>query len=242
MASQFLRIQWCAFFPLLLFLPVSCTLNLELKKPEGEKEFLQETYRLEKIAREDPVESARAKSHLQLAFLYLNSRNPQLDYSRALQEMESYLSMSQGKAQNDSFQNWLAVLKEMDRGRKDMKAIEERNQFLEDQNEKLRFSLEEVDRLRKDMKAIEERNQFLEDQNEKLRFSLEEVDRLRKDMRGIREKNQALRSQIGKLRTSLEKVHEANKNLRDEVGGLQGVIQELKDLDYQMEEKRELIK
>ena len=211
MASQFLRIQWCAFFPLLLFLPVSCTLNLELKKPEGEKEFLQETYRLEKIAREDPVESARAKSHLQLAFLYLNSRNPQLDYSRALQEMESYLSMSQGKAQNDSFQNWLAVLKEMDRGRKDMK-------------------------------AIEERNQFLEDQNEKLRFSLEEVDRLRKDMRGIREKNQALRSQIGKLRTSLEKVHEANKNLRDEVGGLQGVIQELKDLDYQMEEKRELIK
>jgi hypothetical protein len=44
------------------------------------------------------------------------------------------------------------------------------------------------------------------------------------------------------LRTSLEKVHEANKNLRDEVGGLQGVIQELKDLDYQMEEKRELIK
>jgi prefoldin subunit 5 len=211
MASQFLRIQWCAFFPLFLFLPVSCTLNLELKKPEGEKEFLQETYRLEKIAREDPVESARAKSHLQLAFLYLNSRNPQLDYSRALQEMESYLSMSQGKAQNDSFQNWLAVLKEMDRGRKDMK-------------------------------AIEERNQFLEDQNEKLRFSLEEVDRLRKDMRGIREKNQALRSQIGKLRTSLEKVHEANKNLRDEVGGLQGVIQELKDLDYQMEEKRELIK
>jgi prefoldin subunit 5 len=211
MASQFLRIQWCAFFPLFLFLPVSCTLNLELKKPEGEKEFLQETYRLEKIAREDPVESARAKSHLQLAFLYLNSRNPQLDYSRALQEMESYLSMSQGKAQNDSFQNWLAVLKEMDRGRKDMK-------------------------------AIEERNQFLEDQNEKLRFSLEEVDRLRKDMRGIRERNQALRSQIGKLRTSLEKVHEANKYLRDEVGGLQGVIQELKDLDYQMEEKRELIK
>ncbi len=211
MASQFLRIQWCAFFPLFLFLPVSCTLNLELKKPEGEKEFLQETYRLEKVAREDPVESARAKSHLQLAFLYLNSRNRQLDYSRALQEMESYLSMSQGKAQNDSFQNWLAVLKEMDRGRKDMK-------------------------------AIEERNQFLENQNEKLRFSLEEVDRLRKDMRGIREKNQALRSQIGKLRTNLEKVHEANKNLRDEVGGLQGVIQELKDLDYQMEEKRELIK
>jgi prefoldin subunit 5 len=211
MASQFLRIQWCAFFPLFLFLPVSCTLNLELKKPEGEKEFLQETYRLEKIAREDPVESARAKSHLQLAFLYLNSRNPQLDYSRALQEMESYLSMSQGKAQNDSFQNWLAVLKEMDRGRKDMK-------------------------------AIEERNQFLEDQNEKLRFSLEEVDRLRKDMRGIREKNQALRSQIGKLRISLEKVQEVNKNLRDEVADLQGVIEELKDLDYQMEEKRELIK
>ncbi len=65
MGSKFHRLQWCSFFLQLLF-GVSCSLNLELKEPEGEKEFFRETSRLEKIAREDPATSARAKSDLTL--------------------------------------------------------------------------------------------------------------------------------------------------------------------------------
>jgi septal ring factor EnvC (AmiA/AmiB activator) len=155
-------------------------LNLELKKTKGEKEFFQETSRLEKLAREDPATSVRAKSHLRLAFLYMNSRNPQLNYSRALQEMESYLSVSPAKAQKDDFQNWLAVLKELDR--------------------------------------------------------------VRKDKKGMKEENQDLQTQIEKLRIGLKKVQEANKNLGNEVANLEEMIEKLKSLDYQMEEKRSLIK
>jgi len=126
-------------------------LNLELRKPKEEKEFFQETSRLEKLAREDPATSVRAKSHLGLAFLYVNSRNPQLNYSRALQEMESYLSMSPAKAQKDDFQNWLTVLKELDRVRKDKKGIEGKNHDLQTQIEKMRISLKKVQEANKNL-------------------------------------------------------------------------------------------
>ena len=179
MGSQFLRLQWCGFF-FLFFFAASCSLNLELKKPKGEKEFFQETSRLEKLAREDPATSVRAESHLQLAFLYVNCRNPQLNYSRALQEMGSYLSMSPAKPQKDDFQNWLAVLKELDH--------------------------------------------------------------VRKDKKGMEDKYQGLQTQIQKLRISLEKAQEANRDLRDEVANLERMIEKLKELDRQMEEKRSLIK
>ncbi len=186
MGSKFLHLQWCCFF-LLFFFVVSCGLNLELKKPEGEKEFFQETSRLEKLAREDPATSVRAKSHLKLAFLYVNSRNPQLNYSRALQEMESYLSMSPAKAQKDDFRNWLAILREMDH--------------------------------------------------------------LSKDRIEMEKKNQSLRTQGDKLQAGLEKVEKANTYLRDEVATLKEInnkmietIEKLKILDFQMEEKRSLIK
>jgi hypothetical protein len=186
MGSKYLPFQWGCFF-LLFFFVVSCGLNLKLKKPEGEKDFLQEISRLEKLAREDPATSVRAKSHLKLAFLYVNSRNPQLNYPRALQEMESYLSMSPVKAQKDDFQNWLAVLREMDHLNK---------------------------------------------------YGIE-----------MEKKNQSLRAQSDKLQAGLEKVQKANTNLRDEVASLKEInnkmietIEKLKILDFQMEEKRSLIK
>jgi hypothetical protein len=197
MGSQFLRIQWCSLFLLTLF-AISCTLNLELKKPKGEGEFSRETSRLEKLAREDPAKSVRAKSCLQLAFLYVNYRNPQLNYSRALQAMEGYLSMSPTKAQKDDIQNWLAVLKEVDRVRKGKKGMEAEN-------------LEFHTRIRK------------------LRTSLET-------------ENLELHTQIRKLRISLEKAQETNRKVRDTVASLQETIEKLKDLDYRMEEKRDLVK
>lgn len=179
MRSQYFRVS-CGGFFFLIFFTVGCTLNVGLKEPNGEGDFLLETLRLEKLSREDPSPSIRAKSHLQLAFLYVNSRNPQLNYSRALLEMESYLSMSPGKVQKDDFQNWFSVLKELDRVRKDKKEMEEENQDLQ--------------------------------------------------------------TRIEELRISMGKVQEANKGLRDKVANLQGVIEKLKNLDYQMEEKRDRIK
>ncbi len=117
MISKFHRFQWVSFLPLLLFV-AGCRLNQAWIPPEGQKEFLQETSRLEKLAREHSDASVRAQSHLQLAFLYLDYRNPRLSYTRALLEMESYLSLAPTKASTERFLNWLAVLREVDQLRK----------------------------------------------------------------------------------------------------------------------------
>ena len=111
---------------------VSCSLQ-ELRRPEGEKEFSLEISRLEKLAREDPKTSVRAQSHLQLAFLYVNYRNPQLNYTRALQEMESYLSLVPARAQTDDFQNWLAVLKEVRKLQTSLEKLQKANKSLSDE-------------------------------------------------------------------------------------------------------------
>jgi hypothetical protein len=210
MRSTFLRLKWWCF-SLLLFFVASCSLNLELKRPEGEQ-FLQETSRLEKLAREDPSTSVRAKSHLQIAFLYLNSRNPQLSYSRALQEMESYLSMSPAKAQKDELQNWLAVLKEMDRLSKSRTELEKQNQNLKAQIDKIQAALQMV------RTEMEKQNQNLQAQIDKSQAALEKV----------RKANLYLRDEVATLKET--------NNIMIET------IEKLKILDLQMEEQRRLIK
>lgn len=156
MGSQFHRLQWGCIF-LLLFFMVSCSLQ-GLKKPEGEKEFSQETFRLEKLAREDPKASVRAQSHLLLAFLYVNHRNPRLNYSRALQEMESYLSLAPPEAQTDDFRNWFAVLKEVGKLQTGLEKVQKANKSLRDEvaglkemNNKMRETIERLTSLDRQM-------------------------------------------------------------------------------------------
>ena len=211
MGPKFLRLQGCCF-SLLFFFALSCTWNQELKKPMGEKEFFQETSRLEKLARENPEASVRAKSHLQLAYLYVNSRNPQLDYSRALQEMESYLSMSPAKAQKDDSQNWLAVLREMDHLSKDRIEMEKKNQSLQSQIDKSQVDLEKV--------RIE-----MEKQKQNLQA---EIDKLQAGLEKGRKANLYLRDEVATLKETNNKMIET--------------IEKLKILDCQMEERRSLIK
>jgi isochorismate synthase EntC len=132
MKSRFHRLRWCCFL-LLLFFMAGCGITQTLKKPEDKKEFAQETSRLEKLAREHSEPSVRAQSHLQLAFLYVNCRNPRLNYTRALQEMESYLSMAPAKAQTDDFKNWFAILQEVEKSRSSLVRVHEANRSLRDE-------------------------------------------------------------------------------------------------------------
>ena len=152
MDSQFHRILWGWFFVLLFFV-TSCSLQM-VKRPEGEKEFYQETSRLEKSAREHPDTSVRAQSHLQLAFLYVNYRNPQLNYARALQEMESYFSLTPGKAQTEEERDWLAVLKEVGKLQSGLERMQRANKSLRDEVAGLK---ETIERLKTLDRQIEER-------------------------------------------------------------------------------------
>ncbi len=132
--------RWGCFF-LLLFLIASCNLNQGLKKPEAEKDFFGQTSYLEKVARYHPDLTVRAKSHQQLALLYVNHRNPELDYARALQEIESYLLLSPTKEEEDYFNDWLAILREVDHLRKDGIEMEKKNQTLRGQIDRSRANL-----------------------------------------------------------------------------------------------------
>jgi outer membrane protein assembly factor BamD (BamD/ComL family) len=152
MDSQFYRLQRGCIF-LLLFFIASCSLQA-VKKPEGEKEFFQEASRLEKRAREHPETSVRGQSHLQLAFLYVNYRNPNLNYTRALQEMESYFSLAPGKVQTDDVQNWLAVLKEVGKLQTGMERMQKVNKSLRDEVAGLK---ETIERLKSLDRHIEQR-------------------------------------------------------------------------------------
>jgi hypothetical protein len=99
---------------------------------------------LEKRAREHPETSARAKSHLQLAFLYVNHRNPQLNYARALQEMESYFSLTSAKEKPDDVHNWLAVLKEIGKLQTGMERMQKVNKSLRDEVADLKGMIEKL--------------------------------------------------------------------------------------------------
>ena len=164
MDSHFHRLQWVWIF-LLSFFVASCSLQT-VKRPEGEKEFVQETSRLEKRASEHPETSTRAQSHLQLAFLYVNYRNPNLNYTRALQEMESYFSLTPTKQKTDDVQNWLAVLKEVGRLQTDMERMQKANKSLRD---------EEVGKLQSDLERMQKVNKSLRDEVAGLKETIERL-------------------------------------------------------------------
>ena len=149
MGLQFHRLRWSGI-ALLFFIVASCRVQ-EVKKPEGEKNFFQETSRLERLAGEDSKPSVRAESHLQLAFLYVNHRNPQLDYNRALQEMENYLSLTPGREQTDDLQNWLTVLKEVEKLRTGAERLQKANKSLRDEASSLKGTIERLKNLDRQM-------------------------------------------------------------------------------------------
>jgi len=155
MSSLFHRLQWGCIF-LLFFSAVSCSLQ-GLKKPEGEKEFFQESCRLEKLTHNHPDPSVRAQSHRKLAFLYVNYRNPQLDYTQALQEMESYLSLVPAKKETEDFNNWLAALKEIEKLQTGLEKAQKANRSLREEVAGLK---ETIDRLKSLDRQMEEKRRL----------------------------------------------------------------------------------
>jgi len=159
-------------FLLLLFFTASCSLNPTFVESTSESESFQETTRLEKISREYSNASVRAQAHLQLAFLYVNYKNPRLNYSRALQEMEAYLSLSPDKTQTVDFQNWLAALREIDHLREDWTEMAEKNQALRGRIDKLQGTLDKTQEANNKMREAIERLKTLDRQMEEKRRSI----------------------------------------------------------------------
>ena len=157
---------------LLLFFMASCSQNQAFVKSTGESASIQEVARLEKLSREHSDLSVQAQAHLQLAFLYVNHKNPLLNYTRALQEMEAYLSLSSNETPTDYFQNWLAALKEIDHLREDWTEMAEKNQALQGRIDKLQATLAKAREENNRMREAIERLKALDRQMEEKRRSI----------------------------------------------------------------------
>ena len=92
------------------------------------KDFSREIARLEKIAKTHPDVSVQARAHLQLAMLFLDYRNPAVNYLRALRELEAYISLDPEGGRADEVQTWRALLNKIELLTKENNVIKEENQ------------------------------------------------------------------------------------------------------------------
>ncbi|HAM51736.1 MAG TPA: hypothetical protein DCP92_14025 [Nitrospiraceae bacterium] len=103
--------------------------------------FHKEIEQLQENAQKPLDSPASAPVHLQLALLYGHHRNQAPNYSMALKELETYISLAPEEGKAEMIQNWLSLLKEivrLDRENKEMKEKVEQLKDLDIELEKRR--------------------------------------------------------------------------------------------------------
>jgi len=203
-----------------IFLLSGCSLK---HSPQTGEEFSREMNRLESLIQESADPSGQAKLHYQLAELCTHHRNPGRNYGKALREFEAYLSLAPVEARTDEAQNWVWVLRELERAEK-----------------------ETVQCTGKMENLVVEKRQALDlerEKNEKLQARLE----MKEDLE--RKKEEEWQASLGKMQARLEEMEKANRNLseanralRESTERMKKTLERLKNLDVQMEEKRKAIK
>lgn len=180
----------CLVMTLMMFASSSCSVKYG---PQSGEEFRRETLRLEERTRyhEDP--QVRAESRLELAHLYLNYRNPLLNYGKALQEFEAYLSARGADRHTEEIQNWVFALREMERREKETATLKERLARLTQENEGKRKSLAlqvrknqesqaVLEKLQAQVEALERTSRSLKEANEKMKETVEKLKNLDLEM------------------------------------------------------------
>jgi cell division protein FtsB len=139
---------------------------------------------LEKRIAQEKDSSVRAKYHLQLAWLYSNYKNPKMDYRKALEEFEVYLSMAPDGAQTDEIQNWLSVLRALELSKEKSEMLTRENfetrLTLEDQVKKNQQLQENIEKLLNRNASLKENNASLKEAIERLKTLNLQVEKKRK--------------------------------------------------------------
>jgi hypothetical protein len=161
--------------------------------PRTGEEFSREISRLEKISTEDPDPSVRAKSHLQLGRLYTHYKNPQRDYLKGCQEFEAYLALVPADRKNDDLQDWISVLKELEKSERELKKSEKEAAGLKgkmgsltgelnlqvEKNQELQVGM---DKLQSRLESLEKTNRSLSEANRSLKEAMEMLNKLDQEM------------------------------------------------------------
>lgn len=168
MISKIKMIFRFLFFPVILIMLSHCATAQKESAPSPAdlktEKLHDEVRRLEEIAKNHPDQSMRAKAHLQLAKLYFSHKNPNPNYQQALRELEMYLSSDPVGGGADEIQDWLAVLRELEKTSEESKKSKQKmSQLLKDNKElkdaivKLKDSVEKLNDL--DIRMEEKRKQ-----------------------------------------------------------------------------------
>ncbi len=156
--------------------------SLKYTTPRTGEEFSREILRLEKLTRENPDPSVRAKSHLQLARLYTHYRNPQRDYPKGRKEFAAYLSLVPEGRKNDEIQNWVWVLEELEKSEKEAAGLKAKMESLTGVNtetkEALSGQLKENQELQSRLESVEKTNRSLSEANRSLKEMIEQLKKL----------------------------------------------------------------
>jgi chromosome segregation ATPase len=190
--------------------------------PRSPEEFARETLRLEERARAHEDPEVRAESRRELGALYVNPRNPRLDYGKALREFEIYLGSAPEAGKSDEVRTWVAVLRELEKEKKEASDLRDKVKALAWEREGNQQALVQLGGRNRELLASVEKLQGRVEILEKSNRSLSEANRtLSENQRSLAEANRSLKEENEKVRDTLEK---------------------LRVLDRQMEEKRRSVR
>lgn len=94
--------------------------------------FHNEIERLQEAAPKTQHPAARALLHLRLALLFAHHRNQAPNYSLALKELETYVSLAPEGGKAEIIQDWLSLLTEIVRLETENKEMKEKMEQLKD--------------------------------------------------------------------------------------------------------------
>jgi hypothetical protein len=189
--------QRLLLFLALIFFLMSCT-PIYISRTEQDFQALAD---LEKRILEEKDNSLRAQYHLQLAWLYSHYKNPKKDYRKSLEEFELYLSLVPDKKPADEIQNWLSLLRALERSEREQLKSRERLESITRENLETRSALENQAK----------KNKQLRENNDKLlerKASLEEVNA------SLKENNANLKMAIERLTNLNLKVEKKRKSVK----------------------------
>lgn len=189
-------------------LALSCGLK---SAPKNEEEFCREISRLYQITQSSPDQSARAEAHLKLARIYLYHENPFLDYRRALQELEAYLTLAPENENEKDTQDWLSVLHRVEKLEDEHQQMESRVKILDAENTTRKENLDQQTQI---------------------------IQELKDKVEGLTLENGARKEALEQQRKKSQKLQNDVESLQTSNGEFKEMIERLKKLDREMEEKR----
>ncbi len=139
------------------------------------QEFQKEIVQLESLIDNNSEPTLRAKLHLRLGLLHLDSKNPNPNYLTAVKELESSLTLDPKGERKGEVQNLIQLLREMRKMTEENKKIKAKTDQLTQENQEIKKENLET---KKENLEVKNENQELKKNVEQLKDLVEQLKNL----------------------------------------------------------------